>query len=638
MPFSAIHGMEEYRIRVRIFIGIILVVIGLLGIRLIQLQLLEQDEYTDESRGNAVRELRVQPARGSVFDRNGVLVVSNEPTYTVLLTPRYFDEAKTGLLADLLEVPDSLVRARLAEARAWSAFKPSQSFREVPFDVYSRLSEEIYLLPGVTVETDQKRRYLMHARASHALGYIREITRDELEQRQAQGQEGKYRQGDLVGKTGIEREYERYLRGQPGSDFKLVNVHGLEVKSYKNGQEDTPPSSGYDVHLALDAQVQALAESLFVDKRGAAVALDPRTGGIIALVSKPDFDPEIFSEAVDPQTWRYLNNSPEKPLYNRATMNLMPPGSTWKPFMALMALAEGNISPTETVYCRGGHPLGGGRIFKCMGAHGAMNVRNAIKNSCNTFFFEMMNRTDVDTFKRYGTMFGFGVKAPTDLAEQTPGLIPDSSYYNRMYPAGWTVGYSLNLGIGQGDMGVTPLQLARYVAAVGNRGLLVSPHLVDYLQHPETGEIVRPDLPPARQIPIDQTYFEMVREGMRLVMEQGTGRLAQIPGIPSGGKTGTAQAPGGMKDHSVFIMFAPWDDPQIALAVQCENAGFGGNCAAPIASLMAERYLKGELPASYEVKFRRNRVQAARSEPLPQPRQPAAEPAQTLPQPKRSGG
>lgn len=629
--------MEEYRVRVRIFIGIILVVIAILGLRMVQLQVIEQDEFADESRGNAVHELRVQPARGSVFDRNGALVVSNEPTYTVMITPRYFDDTKVGLLADLLEVPDSLVQAKLAEAKSWSQFRASPSFREVPFDVYSRLMENQYRLPGVTSEIDQKRRYLTDARASHALGYIREINDAELERWREQAADAKYRQGDLIGKTGVEKEYERYLRGTPGSDFVLVNIHGLEVKDYRDGVEDTPPSSGYEMHLAMDSKVQALAESLFVNKRGGAVAINPKTGGIIALVSKPDFNPEIFSQSVDRETWNYLNNSPQKPLYNRATMNLMPPGSTWKPFMSLLSLAEGNIGMNETYSCPGYHPLGGGRMFRCMGVHGAQSVRTAIKNSCNTFFFEMMMRTDVNTFKKYANMFGFGVKAPTDIAEQTPGLIPDSSYFNRMYPNGWTVGYSINLGIGQGDMGVTPLQLARYVAAVGNKGTLVTPHLVDSLRQPETGEIVYPDLPPAETIPIQEEYFELVREGMRLVMEQGTGRLAQIPGIPSGGKTGTAQAPGGMKDHSVFIMFAPWDDPEIALAVQCENAGFGGSCAAPIASLMAELYLKGELPDSPEVKFRLNRAKMASSQPLPTPK-PKEPESENLPQPRNAGG
>ncbi|MFQ5572026.1 MAG: penicillin-binding transpeptidase domain-containing protein, partial [Rhodothermales bacterium] len=366
--------------------------------------------------------------------------------------------------------------------------------------------------------------------------------------------------------------------------------------------------------------------SLFVGKRGAAVAIDPRTGGIIALVSKPDFDPAIFSKAVDQATWNYLNNSPEKPLYNRATMNLMPPGSTFKPFMALMALAEGLITlrgENSTVFCNGGHPVGRGRFFRCLGVHGPQNVRNAIKNSCNTFFFEMARRADVNTLKKYAGLFGFGVNAPTDIAEQTPGLIPDSAYFNQLDP-NWDIGYSMNLGIGQGNMGVTPLQLARYIAAVANRGTLHAPHLVDYLRHPETGEIIRPDLPPPELIPIREEYFDVVRDGMRLVMEEGTGVLAQIPGIPSAGKTGTAQAPGGMEDHSVFVLFAPFDDPQIAIAVQAENAGEGAQAAAPIASLMAELYLKGELPDSYEVRFRMNRALNARSQPLPSRRRSSA--------------
>ena len=610
--------MEEYRVRVRIFIGIILFATGILGVQLFRLQIINQDQFQEVSRGNALRDIRVLPARGAVYDRNGILMVHNEPTYTVTLTPRYFDESKIGLLARLLDVPDSVVVARLAEARRWSLRRPSASFRDVPFPIYSRIQENAYLLPGVGKEIDQKRRYLTTARAAHALGYIREITRNELDRFKEQGVDAKYRPGDLVGKTGVERQYEPYLRGTPGSAFKVVNVHGLEVKSYRNGEEDTPPSSGYDIHLTLDTRVQALAESLFVGKRGAVVAIDPNTGGIIALVSKPDFDPALFSEKIDPATWRYLNNSPEKPLYNRATMNLMPPGSTWKPFMALMALAEGKVTltgPHSTFFCPGYHPVGRRQYFRCQGIHGHMDVLNAIKNSCNTFFFEMARRTDISTFKKYANMFGFGVEAPTDIGEQTTGLIPDSAYFNRLYP-NWNVGTIMNLGVGQGNMGVTPLQLARYIAAVANKGTLQPPHLVERLVHPETREVVRPPLPEPEQIPIDERYFDIVRDGMRLVMEQGTGAQAQIPGILSGGKTGTAQVSGGMADHSVFVMFAPFDDPQIAIAVQAENAGQGAHVAAPIASLLAEFYLKGELPDSYEMRFRMNRALNARSQEL----------------------
>lgn len=605
--------MEDYRIRVRIFTGLILFIVIILTMRLSQLQLIDTDAYAGESRMNAIRENRVQPARGVIYDRDFRLMVDNEPSYTITLTPRHFRLDKIPLLAELLEVPDSLVAARLEEARQWSAFRPSRSFREVPFETFSRVQENQYLLPGVWFEVEQNRRFVTDARAAHGLGYIREITDAELTPRRNLG----YRPGDLIGKAGLEKTYEEYLRGRLGSEFKLVNTHGLEVKSYLDGADDRAPMAGYDLHLGIDSRVQALAESLFVNKRGGAVALDVNSGEVIAMVSKPDFDPEIFSESIDREVWAYLTTSKEKPMFNRATMSGFPPGSTWKPFMALMSLAEDNIDENSRVTCRGYHPFGGPGMFRCLGVHGSIAVREAIQRSCNTFFFEMMMRTNIDTFSEYAHAFGFGERAPTDIGEQSAALIPDSSYFRRMYPRGWTAGYTINLGIGQGDMTVTPLQLARHTAAVANKGTLFPPHLVRELVHGETGDVLRPRLPAPRIIDIDQHYFDVVREGMRAVMEAGTGRSVQLPDIPSGGKTGTAQAGANRKDHSVFIMFAPYDEPEIALAVMVENAGYGGTAAAPIASLMAEQYLNGMIAQTPERQNLMQRVLAVRSEPLP---------------------
>lgn len=604
--------MDEYRIRVRIFIGIILVILGILGLRLGQLQLLDVEEYAGESRSNAIKELRVHPARGAVLDRNGILMVDNQPSYTITITPRTFEPQNVATLAGLLEVPDSLVQAKLDQASARSRYQAFKAFREVPFDIFSRVIENLYRLPGVGYEEEFSRRYHTDATASHALGYIREITERELTSLRDRG----YRQGDLIGKSGIEKTYEAYLRGRLGAELKMVNVHGLEVKSYQDGRHDIDPLSGYNVHLGIDAKVQALAESLFVNKRGGAVAMDPNTGAIIAMVSKPDFDPGLFAESVDPETWDYLNNSPQKPLLNRATMNLLPPGSTWKPFMALMSLQEGTITPEATITCPGYHPFGGPGLFRDLHVHGRIAVREAIQRSCNTFFFETMMRTDVNTFSKYAHAFGFGEQAPTDITEQTPGLIPDSSYfYTRWGEAGLKPGFTLSLGIGQGNMGVTPLQLARYVAAIGNKGTLYPPHLVTKLQHPETGEVFYPSLPAPREIPIEDRYFDVVKEGMKLVMEAGTGYWIQIPNVPSGGKTGTAQNPRG-KDDSVFIMFAPFDDPQIAIAVQVENAGYGATAAGPIASFMAEQYLTGKISDDPQRQNRLNAVLNVRSDPL----------------------
>lgn len=606
--------MDDYRIRVRIFTGIIVVILSILVLRLVQLQIVDQEEYLGESRNNAIREQRVQPARGAIYDRNERLMVDNEPSYTVMITPRYFEEERVGLLAELLAVPDSLVQARLEEARRWSAFRPSRAFREVPFDVLSRLRENQYQLPGVTFEVEAERRYRTKARAAHALGYVREITERELAEQRADG----YRQGDLVGKAGLEKNYERYLRGRVGSAFKLVNVRGLEVSPYRDGEEDTAPISGYDLYTGLDARVQALAESLFVNKRGAAVALDPRNGEIIAMVSAPDFDPEVFSQSIDPETWRYLTQSPEKPMFNRATMSGFPPGSTWKPFMSLMALQSRTISESTTIYCPGGYRLGG-RVFSDYAghAHGNVAVKEAIQRSCNTFYFALMMRTDVNTWARWAHRFGFGQRIPMDVREQQPGIIADSAYFNHHFPRGWTAGYSINLGIGQGNMSTTPMQLARYTAALANKGTLHPPHLVSKLVNPETGEVIYPMLPEPEEIPVEEQHFDVVREGMRLVMENGTGVASQIPGVSSAGKTGTSENPHG-EDHSIFIMFAPFDDPQIALAVAVENIGTGAQAAAPIASLMAEQYLKGEIEDTYRARLRFDRVMSRTSEPIEQ--------------------
>ena len=603
--------MDDYRIRVRVFVGVVLTVLGVLVLRLAYLQLVDTKAYVGASRSNAIRNQRVLPARGGLYDRNNILMVDNEPTYTLTLTPRYFDKSRIGMLARLLSVPDSLVEVRLQEAIRWSAFKPSPLLQEVSFEVLSRVLENQYLLPGVSYEVTQKRRYLTRAHAAHGLGYVREISRQELEQLRDQG----YRPGDLMGQAGLERFYEQDLRGRLGSAFKIVNVHGLEVKSYLDGGEDVPPSSGKDLYLSLDAHVQALAESLLVNKRGAAVALDPNTGEIIAVVSKPDYDPAFFSQPFNPEQWHYLTRSLETPMFNRATMSGMPPGSTWKPFMALMALQEGLITDKTIITCRGGVQVGS-RFYKCHGgAHGPIDVRTAIQKSCNSFFYTVMMRANVDMFGRWGRLFGFGQEIPMDIREQKPGLMPDSAYFNRTFGKGrWTAGSTVILGIGQGNMVVTPMQLARYIGAVSNGGILYPPHLVRAMVQPETGERIFPNLPPPDRVPVAPEHFQVVREGMRRVMEAGTGARLQIPGITSGGKTGTAQAPAGREDHSVFVMFAPYDHPQIAIAVMVENGGFGATQAAPIASLMAEQYLTGKISKGREPLVQR--VRTFSSEPL----------------------
>ncbi len=596
---------ERSGLRLKIFSGVVLVLLGLLTAQLVQMQLLNRDQYTDEALANSVDQKVVGPARGLIYDRGGLLLVDNEPIYAITLTPRYFEREKLGLLAELAGVSDSLAEAKYAEINDYSSYKTSLFLKDIPFRAFARVREESWRLPGVGFEIAQKRGYHTDARASHALGYVREITEGQLDQMRQQG----YRLGDIVGQAGVEKEYETVLRGRPGRDFVLVNVHGMEVMPYEEGQEDIDPQSGYELHLTMDAKVQALAESLMVNMRGGAVALDVNTGGIIAMVSAPDYDPTRFAGRLNQEFVDYIYRNPDKPLFNRATQSSQPPGSTWKPFMAAIALEEGMITEDTQLYCPGGYRLGG-RLFKCHGgAHGNIAVKRAIQVSCNTFFFRLMNDTingkrfDLTTWGNWARRFGFGILAPLDFPDQSPGLIPDSSYYDRIFPHGWGPGYTVNLGIGQGNMGTTPLQLARMTAAVATEGKLVTPHLVAYEVNTETGERIEPRHR-AEQIPISERNFEIVKRGMELVVEAGTARRAQIDGIPVAGKTGTSENPQG-KDHSVFIAYAPADDPQIAVGVIIENAGYGSTAAAPIASLMIEQALTGEIKRPELVAFTR---------------------------------
>lgn len=606
--------------RFRIFSAVVVLLLSALAVRLAQMQLLDGERYAELALDNAVKQRVVEPPRGRIYDRSGRLLVDNEPTYTVTVTPRFLTEDSLPLLADLLGVNDSLVQAAYAEARAYSPYKPSALFEEVPFEAYARAEEARWQLPGVGFEIGQRRRYHGPPRASHALGYVREADDENLRRLGPQG----YRAGDRVGKTGVEKTYETVLRGRPGRRFVLTNVHGVETGPYRGGQDDVEPLEGHTLYLTIDADVQALAESLLVRKRGGVVALDARTGAVLALASAPDYDPAGFAGPLTPAFVDSTVRHPARPLFNRATQMAQPPGSTWKPLMAVAALEEGMIEPDTELYCGGGYRLG--RLFRCHGgAHGPIAVLDALRVSCNTFFFRLMNdtfetpsgpkRMDLETFGTWAHLFGFGELAPLDIDEQAPGLIPDSSYYDRAFPSGWGPGYTLNLGIGQGNMAVTPLQLARYTAAIANGGTLVSPHLVARQVDPATGEAaeVRPRPRPVR-LPVSETTLRTVRRGMELVVESGTARRAQIPGITVAGKTGTAENPHG-EDHSVFIAYAPAEAPEIAVGVIVENGGYGSTVAAPIASLLIEQYLTGEVAEGRRPLVEAVRARASAGEP-----------------------
>jgi penicillin-binding protein 2 len=412
---------------------------------------------------------------------------------------------------------------------------------------------------------------------AHLLGYTKEISENQLKKMSF------YRSGDIVGQTGLEAEYEQLLSGNKGIKFVAINKMGKKVSSFDYGKNDIPARNGFDLFLTIDKKLQQLAENLLKGRRGAIVAISPNNGEILTLASKPDYDPREFSGKIPPDLYNKLRTDPASPMYNRAIMSAYPPGSTWKMLVALAALNEGVITPNTPFVCRGSISLGS-KEFKCHGAHGQLTVQNAIKLSCNVFFYNVAMKLGHERLDKYAKMFGFGDRTQIDLPSESKGRWPSIEWAHEKFgPTGVPLGYLVNYGIGQGEIANTPLQMAVYASALANMGTMYQPHIVRYVHNNITNKI-EPISYDKRELPIARQWFELVRNGMFDVVQSagGTANIVQIPGITVCGKTGTAQNPHGL-DHSWFICFAPKENPQIALCVFVENAGFGAAVAAPIA-------------------------------------------------------
>jgi penicillin-binding protein 2 len=558
--------------------------------RLVQLQMIYGEEYGKKSEENSLRTIPREPVRGFLYDRNGKLVVDNRPSFTVTIMPFEFDKGNIDYLARLLSLDPDFVRDRLKKGEAYSRFVPVKIKRDIDFRTLSALEENRERLPGVDYQVESKRFYATHASASHLLGYTKEISETQM---RALGED--YAAGDVAGSVGLEAQYESALRGKKGAEFSLVNVRGQVIDRFEGGKNDVPAVEGDDLMLTVDFGLQAFAESLMTGRRGALVAIDPNDGGILAMVSEPDFDLDLFSGVTPPEIWRSLNNDEAHPLYNRATLTRYPPGSTFKMLLAIAALESGTITPSWHVTCSGAFRFGN-RTFKDLHVHGTVDLVEAIQRSCNVYFYQLMLKTGLDTWSKYGEEFGFGRLTGVDLYEENPGLLPSTAYFDKRYgEKGWTRGFLVSLGIGQGEVGVTPLQMACYAAALGNEGRLHQPHFVRMIESKSPPRIDTLSFP-ERTLNVSPATWQAVREGMRRVVEEpgGTGGMARVEGIQSAGKTGTAQNPHG-PDHAWYVGFAPFNNPKIAIAVLLENAGFGGTQAAPLAGLCIERYLFGRV-------------------------------------------
>ena len=558
--------------------------------RLYQLQYIYGEQYGRQSEENSIRTVVKVPVRGYIYDRNGRLLVDNRPSYTVMLTPIDFNTKSLPLLAQILQMPEEMVVDKINRGKKYSQFTPTRIKRDIDFRILSLLEEHKDKLGGIEVEMESKRYYPTSARMSHLLGYAKEISDWQLDKL------GDYYQpGDIVGSAGIEAKYEQFLRGDKGFDYISQNAKGQIIGTFNNGKNDVPPKDGLDMHLALDVRVQALAESLLTGKRGAVVAIDPSTGGIIAMASKPDYDLSNFSGVTPSEVWKDLTTDEGMPLFNRATLTRYPPGSTFKMLLAIAGLEDGLIDENYRIQCRGAFPFGN-RVFKDLHVHGSTNVIESIQRSCNVLYYGLMLKVGFDEWTKYGREFGFGKSTKVDILEENSGLLPSTEYFDRRYGKGkWTQGYLVSLGIGQGEVGVTPMQMAVYAAMLANKGHYHQPHAVDYIYNKWTKKTdsVAYD---RHDVQISEKTWGIVREGMRrVVMEPGgTGGIVRIAGIQAAGKTGTAQNPHG-RDHAWFIGFAPFDNPKIAICVLVENGGFGAVAAGPIASMCMEQYIYGEL-------------------------------------------
>ncbi len=574
--------------------GIFLIVGAVFALRLFYIQVVDSS-YKQAAETNAIKSVVQYPFRGLIYDRNGKLLVQNTPVYDLMVIPKEAKNVDTLRLQQLVGLPLEDVRERLKKARAFSYVQPSAFYQKLSTQEFARIQDNLIDFPGFYINARTARGY-PHQSLAHALGYIAEISPRQLEDSAYNG----YRPGDYIGKSGIELEYEEYLMGKRGVKYKMVNVRGVEKGAFKDGAYDTLSVAGKNLVSTIDLDLQQYGEFLMNGAKGSVVAIEPKTGEVLAYVSAPFYDPNLFTGKEYGKNYMALLSEPNKTMFNRPVMaSSNPPGSIFKLAQALIALQEGIITPNTGFPCNQS-------LVKCSHAHAApSNLSIAIQTSCNPYFYQVFravvnqgksNNTFKDTsiglanWREQITSFGFGVELGIDLPNEKKGIIASPAMYDRVYGQNrWKFSTIYSLSIGQGELGVTPLQMANFMATIANRGYYITPHIVRSIG--ENGK-PRPEYQKRHFTAVEARHFTPVIDGMAAVVKSGTGRNASLEklGIEVCGKTGTAENPQG-KDHAVFVAFAPKDDPKIAIAVYVENAGFGAQSAAPIAGLMIEKYL-----------------------------------------------
>ncbi len=584
---------RDQQLRKLVIISIIIAIGMVFLVQLFYIQVVDTT-YKLSSQNNVLRYITQYPARGMIYDRNGELLVYNEAAYDLMVVPRQVRGIDTADFCSLLGITVESFEQRIMRARRHSNHRPSVFLEQVSKEDYGFIIEKMYRFPGFYFQARTLRRYPLPI-AAHTLGDIGEVNRNEL------NADPYYRMGDYIGKSGVERFYEAELRGKKGLRIVLVDVFNREKGSFQDGKFDTVPVSGNDLYITIDAHLQQYGEQLMQNKRGSIVAIEPASGEILALVTSPVFDPNMLVGRVRGENYNKLLNDPSKPLVNRAISGTYPPGSTFKMITALVALQQGAITAGTQFTCQGPSSL----PIRCTHTHQSpLALTKAIEHSCNPYFYQTfrtsLNYSRFPNLKAayedwYQTMlrFGFGQRFNTDIPFELPGNIPSRAYFDRIYRGSWNALTVRSLSIGQGEILLTPLQLANMAAIIGNRGWYYPPHM---LKHAEGNDSIKMLYSQRRETGIEARHYGPVVEGMLDVFEgeRGTARWHRVPGVKATGKTGTVQNPHG-ENHSMFIAFAPVDDPVIAICVIIENGGYGSVWAAPIASLMIEKYINGEV-------------------------------------------
>ncbi|WP_051259007.1 penicillin-binding protein 2 [Chitinibacter tainanensis] len=610
------HHNERNAFQVRLAVAILFVLLMfcVLTGRFVWLQVLQHERYLTLAEQNRISLVPIPPSRGIIRDRNGVVLAHNFSAYTLEITP-----SKVGDLEDTITRLKGIVEITPKDRRRFKKLQEeTKDFETLPIrtkltdEEVARFAAQSYRFPGVEIKARLFRQYPMGESASHLIGYIGRINDRDLKQLDEDGVLPNYRGTDHIGKLGIEQSYEAHLHGQTGFEQVEIDSGGRAVRTLSR----TPPQTGKDLTLAVDMKLQQMVEQQFAGRRGSLVAIDPATGGILAMVSQPGFDPNLFVDGIDPQTWTELNTSLDKPLLNRAIRGEYPPGSTFKPFMAIAAL-ELNLPLVHQTISDPGYFVYGGHRFNDSkkGGYGSMNFDRSIPYSSDTYFYQLAVQMGIDNIAKSMAMLDFGVPTGADLPGERPGILPSPEWKKKRFkkPAQqkWYSGETVSIGIGQGYNAFTPMQLAHATATIANRGVVFKPHAVYSMTDPASGKTTLVEPKPVKTLPWKQENIERVIRGMEGVMTVGTGAgVFRNAPYTSAGKTGTAQVfslkgakynanaiKERLRDHSWFIAFAPVDKPKIALAVIVENGGFGAQAAAPIARKVLDYYLTGKLPS-----------------------------------------